>query len=354
VLAASLGGPAAGWPHPSGGPPADHPDAGQAVAPPAVARRPDARRATRHGAAPVNAGTLTLVTEPDDGIGAIYALLSSPRHTLDLELYELRDPLAEQLLAADARRGVRVRVLLDRHYREASNLPAYRYLSAHGVAVRWAPAAFDLTHEKAFVVDGRVATIMTLNLESEYYTSTRDFAVVVRDPLDAAAVETVFDADWAGGAGAAPTGTALVWSPEGSQAALLALIGGARRSLLVENEEMDDPDIVAALVAAARRGVDVEVCMTDDAEWHGAFGRLAAGGVHVRTYPADAPLYIHAKALVADGGLGDERGFVGSENFSVASLRYNRELGIELSAPTLLRRLATTLASDFAGARPWV
>jgi len=334
ALAVSLGGPASAALRPPGTSRADHP--------------------AGHGSAtPTTAGALTLLSEPDDGVGPLYALLSSPRRSLDVELYELRDPLAERLLAADARRGVRVRVLLDRHYLEARNLPAYRYLSTHGVAVRWAPAAFDLVHEKAFVVDGRVATIMSLNLEREYYASTRDFAVVVRDPLDAAAVEAVFDADWAGRAGPAPAGTALVWSPEDSQAALLALIGGARRSLLVENEEMEDPEIVAALVAAARRGVDVNVCMTDDLRWHAAFARLSAGGVHVRTYAPDAPLYIHAKALLADVGLGDERGFVGSENFSVASLRYNRELGIELSAPALLRQLATVLTADISGARPW-
>jgi len=72
------------------------------------------------------------------------------------------------------------------------------------------------------------------------------------------------------------------------------------------------------------RGVDVTVVMTYDSEWSAAFARLGNAGVHVRTYAASAPLYIHAKAMVIDGG----EAFVGSENFSYDSLNRDRELGL--------------------------
>jgi len=63
-------------------------------------------------------------------------------------------------------------------------------------------------------------------------------------------------------------------------------------------------------------------------------------------------IYIHAKAIVADSGLSDQRVFVGSENFSVASLRHNRELGIVTTQHAVVAAISAVLASDFAGATP--
>jgi PLD-like domain len=65
---------------------------------------------------------------------------------------------------------------------------------------------------------------------------------------------------------------------------------------------MDDPAVTSALADAARRGVDVKVIMTADSEWDPAFNRLTRAGVHVRLYPDDSALYVHAKVIVADAG----------------------------------------------------
>jgi phosphatidylserine/phosphatidylglycerophosphate/cardiolipin synthase-like enzyme len=56
--------------------------------------------------------------------------------------------------------------------------------------------------------------------------------------------------------------------------------------------------------------------------------------------------YIHAKMVLADG----ERGFVGSQNFTQTSLDENREIGIVLSEPALLKRLDATFERDAAAA----
>ena len=114
---------------------------------------------------------------------------------------------------------------------------------------------------------------------------------------------------------------------------------------------MDDPAVTAALAAAARRGVHVTITMTADSEWDQAFTELARAGTHIRLYPYKASaLYIHAKAIVADAGRSGQRVLVGSQNFSVASLGYNRELGILTSNPRIVAAVAATLAHDYAGA----
>ena len=57
----------------------------------------------------------------------------------------------------------------------------------------------------------------------------------------------------------------------------------------------------------------------------------------------ESALYIHAKAIVSDG----RTAFVGSENFSVASLEYNRELGLITTDPTIVSGVARVLANDY-------
>jgi phosphatidylserine/phosphatidylglycerophosphate/cardiolipin synthase-like enzyme len=295
------------------------PTVAQSVSPSATARpkktkrhvhRKTHRSAKRaHVVAPPTVATsgLSLIAEPDAGLAPIYALLGSARHSLDLEIYELEDDQACAILAADARRGVQVHVLLDARYVEADNEAAYTYLRTHGVAVRWAPARFDLTHEKAIVVDDRTAAIMTMNLTARYYSSTRDFVVLDRRRSDVAAIAGTFAGDWAGSEAQPDSADDLLWSP-GAQDALVALIGSARHELLVENEEMSDRAVIGALEAAAQRGVRVEVVMTRESD---------------------------------------------SQNFSVASLLYDRELGLITSRPAIVAGIAAIITGDGAGASPW-
>ena len=261
-----------------------------------------------------------------------------------MTMYELADQQAESILAADAARGVDVRVVLDQKLEKSNNAAAFNYLSAHDVHVVWAPTSFDAVHEKAAVVDGSRALIMTLNLTSRYYPDTRDFAVIDDQGADVGAIEAVFDADFTGSP-AELAGSDLVWSP-GSETPLETFIGSARKSLLVENEEMSNRAIVSALAAAARRGVQVEVIMTDTGRYGSELSTLSSAGVKVRTYPDDpSVLYIHAKAMVADG----TTAFVGSENFTTSSLEYNRELGLITSDPSVVGPLGAVMTKDFAG-----
>jgi cardiolipin synthase len=296
-----------------------------------------------------------LVTEPADGFGAIYSLITSARHTLDMTMYELSDPRAEADMATDAEHGVRVRVVLDQNLARSFNTPAYDFLSSHGVAVHWAPSSYDVTHQKTITVDGDVSAVMTLNLTSEYYSTTRDFAIIDRDRADVAAIEAVFNNDFAGRSNSPePAGADLIWSP-GADARLVRIIGSAKHAAYVENEEMSEYTIVDALCAAARRGVDVEVVMTDQSAWEANFDKLVAAGAHVSTYASNANLYIHAKVIDVDPGYPDEQLDLGSQNFSWASLEYNRELGLDLGPAQagIVDSVAATVRSDFAHGAPW-
>lgn len=161
----------------------------------------------------------------------------------------------------------------------------------------------------------------------------------------------------------------------------LDLIGSARSSIRVYNEEMQDPQVVGALIEASRRlgPGKVRVLMTytptgpaGQDSYGQSLAQLAAAGVSIslsqyagpgRTNPEQ--LYMHAKVFVVDG----KDAYLGSTNAGTASMDFNRELGIMLTArpsaksgagwahaPAAITRLVDTFDQDFSNTdnvTPW-
>ena len=295
----------------------------------------------------------SLIVEPGAGFSPVYGLIKAARHTIDVTMYEFSDMTAEHDLAAAARRGVRVRVIMDQRERSV-NSAAYSYLSSHAVKVTWSSPRYRYTHQKTVVIDGTEAVIMTANLTSRYYATSRDFLVVDTSRADVAAITAVFDADFAHAAVRPGDGNDLVWSPTGSQDQLLGLIDGAAKSLRIYSEEMGDATVENTLIRAAGRGVDVQVCGENESgQYDRAFARLARAGVHISYYSSPAGFYIHGKVIEADFGTPRARIFIGSENFSGTSLNDNRELGLIISDHSVMSAIASTFASDFRNGQHW-
>jgi phosphatidylserine/phosphatidylglycerophosphate/cardiolipin synthase-like enzyme len=296
----------------------------------------------------------TLITAPEQGYTPIYTFVNSATKSVDMTMYELNDTTFEQDLANDAARGVTVRVILDTNLEKTNNTPAFNFLKAHGVQVVWANTSFAATHQKTITVDGTDSAVMTGNLTSQFYATTRDFAVIDSNQIDVNAIEKAFNADFAHTAFTPTDGDNLVWSPTDSEDQLLALINGATKTLQVENEEMGLPAVTTALENAAKRGVNVQVTMTNTGnEYASEFTALTNAGAHVATYTGETPIFVHAKVIIADFGTTAARVFLGSENFSNASLNSNRELGVILKDSAVLTSTHTTLTNDFNGATPW-
>jgi cardiolipin synthase len=292
--------------------------------------------------------TLSIITEPDQGIAPVLTLIENASTSVDLVMYELEDKQIDAALVADEKRGVAVRVLISLGYQGAdfaANQPAYNFLRANGVPTEWTQSYFALTHEKSLVVDNNTAIIMTFNFTPQYYSTSRDFGIVDKDENDIAAMDAAFESDWRGDHASAQNGDDLVWSP-GSEPAIVSLINNAQKSLHIYNEEMADPRIIKALIDAAQRGVAVRVDMTYSSQWKKAFQELTTAGATVRTYDEKAPLYIHAKMVLADSA----QAFVGSENFSANSLNDNRELGIVINNSSTIASLENTFNSDWKNA----
>src|SRR5262249_13542757 len=154
----------------------------------------------------------------------------SAKTSIDVTMYELRDTTVTTDLVNREKAGVKVRVILDGK-QTSVNGAAFTALQNGGVAVEYSSTAFVYTHQKTITVDGSESHISTGNLDTTYYSTSRDYGVYDTNASDVAAVEAVFNADFAKTSITPSDGADLVWSPTDSQTRLLALINGAQHSL---------------------------------------------------------------------------------------------------------------------------
>ncbi|TQF07195.1 hypothetical protein E6W39_07560 [Kitasatospora acidiphila] len=292
-------------------------------------------------------GTYSLVVLPDQGESAIYNFVNSATKSIDVTIYELRDTTLVNDLIAKHNAGVTVRVLIDPNH-SSVNSAAYSALQSAGVGVTYSSSAFTYTHQKTITVDGTKSYISTGNFDTTYYSTSRDYGVFDTDSADVAAIEAVYNADYAKTSITPSDGDNLVWSPTDSQTQLLNLINGAQHSLDVEEEEFGDTALVNAIVADAQRGVAVRVVAENTSgSYTTQLNQVTAAGGKVTTYSSSTGYYIHAKAIVSDYGTSTAKAFAGSENFSDNSLNHNRELGIILSDSGVVSGLESAITADF-------
>ena len=303
----------------------------------------------RSDGGPVASGpdTISIIVEPSDKAGALLAAVQAATTSVHMTMYLLDDTRFIDALIARHAAGRDVKVILNKSFPQnaGTNQKAFNALQAGGVSVVWAPTTFTLTHEKSVLVDGTSAWIMTMNLAVSS-SQNREFLALDTDVADVKEAEAIFAADFASTA-VVPTGNLLV-SPVNSRNRLLQLIQSAKTSVDVEGEELSDSKIVDALAAAVKTGAKVRVVLSDNAPsaaQSAAVAQLKTAGVHLVSVVTP---YIHAKALVADGA----QAYVGSENFTAASLQYNRELGLITTNAVSVAKVANVIAQDFGGGSP--
>jgi cardiolipin synthase len=298
------------------------------------------------------AASLQVFTEPESGAGPVVDAIRYAQRSIWVEVYILTDTDVITALEDAANRGLEVRVLLEPHPVGSSSADVQQVmekLKLTGIQVQVTNPAFQLTHAKFMLMDSATLWLMTANLSKSALggstsATNRDYLLEDTDAQDVQETAQIFDADWKR---TPPTlrDANLFVSPINGRVKSLALIASARHSLSLENEEMQDQQVEEALIQAVRRGVSVQVILPapgggQDANASGV-ARLRAAGVSVHL---EHQLYMHAKLMIVDGTLA----YVGSENFSAASLDLNRELGLLVANTAVLKVLMGTFATDYA------
>lgn len=313
--------------------------------------------------------------------------LDAARSNVSIEMYAWADDRAGRRFAgaagSAARRGVRVRVLLDAFGSFGSGALAAS-MEREGVEVlwvhplapwtpRWVPNQRD--HRKLIVVDGRVAFAGGMNL-AEAYTEEfagervwRDMGIRVEGPA-VREIARLFVTAWIRAGGSPERTGDLFRPPSESGRAGIQVVGGrglrgrralrrsyleflsqARRRVLVVNAYFAPERVLRSrLAATARRGVAVDLLLAGESDvpavrWAGraAFGTLLRAGVRIREHRTTV---LHAKAAVFD----DEVLVAGSANLDYRSFRHNIEVAVHVFDGAAAREAARAFDDDLARA----
>ncbi len=272
--------------------------------------------------------------EPQAGVAPIVHFIERAHKQLDINAYLLTDRRVLRAMRAAVRRGVRVRVIIERRPygdRPAAELGRIRQTGAH---LRFPPGRFArhyvFDHAK-YMVSGHALEVGSANFTWSTFHRDRDYIWTTRTPGLVSAVQAVFNADWHRRHAGPAVWARLVVSP-GATADLVHAIGQPGR-VCIESEEMGhDSRILKALSAKGSLAHVVLPAHLDRFDRRVA-RQLAQTGVRVR--------YLHTPKMHAKLIAGNRIVYMGSQNFTRSSLDRNRELGVflpgELGAQARMR-----------------
>ena len=322
--------------------------------------------------------TFRLLGTGEEAYAGLLEAIQSAQRTIDLTIFILgNDEVGRSVvdaLAARARAGVRVRLLLDAVGSRPILSTAARELGGAGGEVRsfmpliHAPVRGRSnlrSHRKIAIFDGRRAFLGGMNIALQYMGPTprpsrwRDLASLVEGPVAADAAQ-LFAADWAFAGREEPVRVSevppaageavLQLVPSGPEMAtdtfydaLVTALYSARFHVACVSPYYVPDDVVQhAFVLCARRGVRTELVMPAvsnhllaDMARRGLLPELAEAGVIFHWFKG----MVHGKAMVVDSSVA----YVGSPNLDMRSFFLNYEDALMLYSP-----------AEIAAVRAWI
>lgn len=286
---------------------------------------------------------VSLSIEPQAGRSVILDEINSAKSEILVEVYLLSDKTIIGALKDAKAKGISVDVMLEEHPFGGGNLnnTTEKELVSAGISVEWSNPAFSLTHEKAIIIDGKKAFILSQNLTSSSFSKNREYDILDTNVKDVEEIRTIFINDWQRKS-FTQSSPNLVISPNSSRKTLTSLIQNSTKSIDIEIEDIEDRDIISLLSSKAKT-IPVRLIVPTLSQINSnstALLALQKEGVLIKTL---ASPYMHAKLILSD----NTKAFVGSVNLSTQSLDKNRELGIILSEQEIIKKLSDTFSSDW-------
>jgi cardiolipin synthase len=327
-------------------------------------------------------------TNGDHAFPAMLAAIDAAQQQVDIETYIFEKGDAgtrfTDALERAAKRGVKVRLILDAIGSKHMAGDDEKRLKAAGAVIRWVNplVSFQLqeinyrTHRKAFVIDGTVAFVGGMGIADHWDRDSKDFPmwrdtmIAMRGPV-VTDVEAAFNQNWvvvgdivepdvrpdsAPPSGAAPS--IVVWSAPQTGANELKMLyllalGAAQHTVDIESPYLITDDSSQWSIEQARqRGVRIRMLVEGsktDAKVvkyasRSEYESLMEKGVEIAEYQ---PTMLHTKAMVIDGMMS----IIGSANFDNRSLELNDELNVAVFDRPLAQRLLQDFEQDLGKAK---
>jgi cardiolipin synthase A/B len=275
---------------------------------------------------------LELIVQPADGITATLSAVEEAKSSIDIVIFRFDLKPLEKALNAAVKRGVNVRALIahtnsggDKRLRQLE----LRMLDAGATVTR---TADDLAryHAKMMIVDRDELHVYGFNYTGLDLKS-RSLGIVTRDKKYLQEALRLFEAD-AARQDFEPSADGLVVSPEHAREQLATFIKRAKKSLVVWDPRLTDPQMLRLLHQRGKAGVDIRI-----------IGKVAKRGSDLRVQKMPGGR-LHVRAMVRDG----EEAFVGSQSLRALELDGRREVGLMTKDAKVVKGILEVFESDWA------
>ena len=326
------------------------------------------------------------------------ALIDDAKSSIHLQTFIFTDDDAgwdtARRLAAKARAGVEVRVIVDAFGSQRSDPKLFEMMRAAGVDVRSHETgligANKRWHEKHLILDGKVSIEGGMNIADEYALGGSGLQILskykrgkipwrdVDVKIEGAAVhdaQRAFLRNWKQLGGAVPDVARLfprpAFNPRGAEVRVvqhhpaegedhtlqlyLHAVKAATKSITIENAYFIPPkELRDALIAAARRGVEVRVLTNSKESGNHGYCVDAARSWYAEMLSAGAKIFerthvstLHSKTAAFDG----KYSIVGSANMNGRSVGLDSEVSVAVRDEATAAELAARFLSGLAEAR---
>lgn len=295
----------------------------------------------------------------DEIVPEIEQMVQGSKTSVQVQMYRLGHNKIVDVLADQARKGVKVQLLMDPTpgYNEkdaAEQAKIQKYLQGAGVQILKYPIdgpSGKIDHIKMLIVDGKSLLIGGMNWD-QHSPLNKDFDVLIKGPAVGDA-QDVFNHDWKLAGGKTIPGLKPLGPQAGGDAKVRMLttevdrkdintalqdnIKNAKKSIKMEAFALADKETIQNLIEAKERGVDVKIILDPNLPI-GFVNRKSAkqleeAGINVKWRDVDIGTRekLHAKLAMFD----DDKTIIGSANFTNKGLQVNHEADVEVISNSL-------------------
>jgi cardiolipin synthase A/B len=273
-----------------------------------------------------------LIIEPDDGATPLVHAIKNARRTIHIVIFRFDRLEIQKALESAVARGVDVQALIAHTNKggEKTLRKLELQLLAAGLTVSRTADDLPRYHGKLMVVDGDSLHVYGFNYTKLDIDKSRSFGVVTRDRKLVAEAMRLFEADFTRQP-YTPSHSRFVVSPENARTVLTGFIKGARKQLLIYDQQVSDNLVQRVLLDRAKAGVEIRI-----------IGRLEKDLPRVKTRKL-ADMRLHVRAIVRDGA----SVFIGSQSLRKLELDGRREVGVIVNDSRIAKKVASVFESDW-------
>ena len=275
---------------------------------------------------------MELIVQPGDGIKPILKAVDGAKTTIDIVIFRFDLKPLEKAIEAAVSRGVAVRALIahtnsggEKRLRQLE----LRMLQA-GVTVTRTADDLARYHGKMVIIDREELHVYGFNFTG-LDVKSRSLGIVARERRLVQDALRLFESDMARQEFEADT-DGFVVSPENAREQLATFIKRARKSLVIWDPKVADPQMLRLLTQRAKMGVDIRVI--------GTVAKRARSTLRVQK----SPMRLHVRAAVRDCN----EAFVGSQSLRALELDGRREVGILTKDAKVVKAIADLFEADWA------